>query len=47
MKRGTERRVAIYLRISLDQTGEGLAVQRQRDDCIRIVRERGWTLVGE
>eukprot|EP01031_Cornospumella_fuschlensis_P050701 gene50701-62016_t len=27
------RRAAIYLRISLDQTGEGLAVERQRKEC--------------
>ncbi|MEV4164247.1 recombinase family protein [Nonomuraea dietziae] len=38
-------RAAIYLRISLDQTGEGLAVERQREDCERIARERGWTVV--
>lgn len=43
----TARRAAIYLRISLDQTGEGLAVQRQREDCLRIVRERKWTLTDE
>lgn len=41
------RRAAIYLRISLDQTGEGLAVARQRDDCIKIVEQRGWELAGE
>lgn len=37
----------MYLRISLDQTGEGLAVARQRDDCAAIIRQRGWKLVGE
>jgi len=40
-------RAVLYLRVSLDRTGEGLAVERQRDECERIVRERGWTLVGE
>lgn len=45
-KIGTPR-AAIYLRISLDQTGEGLAIQRQREDCRRIIKERGWTLIGE
>ena len=34
---------AIYLRVSLDRTGEGLAVDRQREDCERLVELRGWT----
>lgn len=38
-------RAAIYLRVSLDATGEGLAVERQREDCERIVKERGWIQV--
>lgn len=38
-------RAAIYLRVSLDATGEGLAVERQRHDCQRIARDRGWTVV--
>lgn len=38
-------RAAIYLRVSLDQTGEGLAVERQREDCEDIARSRGWTVV--
>lgn len=41
------RRAAIYLRISLDQTGEGLAIARQRDECTRIISERGWKPVRE
>lgn len=41
------RRAALYLRISLDATGEMLAVERQREDCLRICAERGWTVVGE
>lgn len=40
-----EVKTAIYLRVSLDATGEGLAVERQREDCERIARERGWTIV--
>jgi DNA invertase Pin-like site-specific DNA recombinase len=38
------KRAAIYLRISLDKHGDGLAVDRQKADCIRVVTERGWTL---
>ncbi|WP_433629144.1 recombinase family protein [Nocardia sp. CA-120079] len=38
-------RAAIYLRVSLDLTGEGLAVERQREDCIGIAESRGWTVV--
>lgn len=40
-------RCAIYLRISLDHTGDELAVKRQRQDCQRIAKDRGWTVVGE
>lgn len=38
---------ALYLRVSLDTTGEHLAVARQREDCRRIAMERGWTVVEE
>ncbi|WP_068060327.1 recombinase family protein [Nocardia xishanensis] len=38
-------RAVIYLRVSLDQTGEGLAVERQREDCEVIAKSRGWTVV--
>jgi site-specific DNA recombinase len=41
------RRAAVYLRISLDATGEGLAVDRQRKECQRILDARGWQLAGE
>ncbi|HEV7980591.1 recombinase family protein [Amycolatopsis sp.] len=41
------RRCAIYLRVSLDATGEQLAVQRQRADCQRIADQRGWQIIGE
>lgn len=37
------RRVAIYCRISQDRVGAGLGVERQRQDCERLVAERGWT----
>lgn len=40
-------RAVLYLRVSLDKTGEGLAVERQREDCLRILRERGWIFVTE
>jgi len=35
---------AAYCRISSDPTGEGLGVERQRDDCAALVAARGWTL---
>ncbi|WP_166786236.1 recombinase family protein [Cryobacterium lyxosi] len=43
----TRTRAAVYLRISRDDLATGLAVERQREDCLRIVTERGWSLVGE
>lgn len=39
--------VALYLRVSLDATGERLAVDRQQKECLRIADDRGWTVVGE
>jgi DNA invertase Pin-like site-specific DNA recombinase len=42
-----KRKAAIYLRISLDQTGEGLAIERQREDCERLAMSKGWNIVGE
>ena len=39
-------RAAIYLRVSLDREMDGLAIDRQRDDCLRIIADRGWTVVG-
>ena len=39
------RRAAAYLRVSLDSTGEGLAVDRQRESCLSIIAARGWELV--
>lgn len=38
---------AIYLRVSLDSTGEELAIKRQREDALKIIASRGWTVVGE
>ncbi len=38
---------ALYLRVSLDTTGEHLAVDRQREDCQRIAAERGWAIAAE
>ena len=36
---------AIYLRQSMDRTGEGLAVDRQRSDAETLVKLRGWDVV--
>lgn len=36
------RNAVIYLRISLDPGGEGAGVARQRTDCERICKQRGW-----
>jgi site-specific DNA recombinase len=41
------RKCALYLRVSLDPTGEELAIQRQREDCLRIAAQREWTVVAE
>ena len=38
---------AIYLRVSLDATGEQLAIARQRADCAEILQARGWALAAE
>ena len=43
----TTIRCVLYMRISLDLTGEGLAIERQRQDCKRIALERGWITVRE
>ncbi|WP_270365318.1 recombinase family protein [Microbacterium algeriense] len=40
-------RAAVYLRISLDRTGEEAAVERQLDDCLAIIAQRGWEQAGE
>src|SRR4051812_31141341 len=33
---------AIYCRISLDRSGDGLGVDRQGPLCLRVAWERGW-----
>ncbi|MGH3616326.1 MAG: recombinase family protein [Pseudonocardia sp.] len=37
-------RAGVYTRISLDRTGEGAGVERQDEDCRRLIEQRGWTL---
>ncbi|MEV2240465.1 recombinase family protein [Micromonospora sp. NPDC049891] len=37
----------IYLRQSIDRTGDELAVQRQRKDARRLARQRGWSIEAE
>ncbi|MFF0876853.1 recombinase family protein [Micromonospora aurantiaca (nom. illeg.)] len=37
----------IYLRQSVDRTGDELAVQRQQTDARRLARQRGWTVAAE
>ena len=38
---------ALYLRQSLDLTGEGLAVDRQREDDRKLAARRGWQITAE
>ncbi|MFZ2509680.1 MAG: recombinase family protein, partial [Gordonia sp. (in: high G+C Gram-positive bacteria)] len=40
------RRAAIYTRISLDASGDGLGVTRQEEDARAIVSSRGWEVAG-
>ncbi|CAM4046912.1 recombinase family protein [Helcobacillus massiliensis] len=40
-------RAAVYLRISQDREMDGLAIERQREDCLEIVERNGWQLAGE
>ncbi len=40
-------RVALYLRISKDDARTGLAVERQRNDCLALIQRKGWTLAEE
>src|SRR5262252_7677844 len=37
---------AMYARISRDDAGDGLGVQRQLQDCAALLRRRGWTNAG-
>ena len=41
------RSAAIYARISSEQTGQALGVQRQLEDCRMLATERGWTVAEE
>lgn len=43
----TTVRAGLYLRISEDQTGEGLGIARQRAECLALCERRGWTVVEE
>lgn len=38
-------RTALYLRISEDRTGEGLALERQEADCRALCAAKGWVIV--
>jgi site-specific DNA recombinase len=38
-------RAGIYCRISRDWGGKQLGVERQREDCLKIARNRGWQVV--
>ncbi|KRA23720.1 hypothetical protein ASD65_04215 [Microbacterium sp. Root61] len=40
----TPLRAAVYLRISEDKKADGLAIERQRGDCIALVEQKGWSL---
>jgi site-specific DNA recombinase len=42
-----ERAAAIYARISSDQTGQALGVQRQLEDCRKLATDRGWVVAEE
>lgn len=46
-KPSTALRAAVYCRISLDRSGEGLGVERQRQACLKLATERGWTVDSE
>lgn len=39
------RKCAVYLRISLDRRMDGLAIDRQREDCVKLAEFRGWDVV--
>lgn len=40
-------RALVYLRQSLDRDGTGAAVERQRQDCRKLCKTRGWTVTAE
>lgn len=39
------RRAAIYLRISQDREMDGLAIDRQREDCENLAQFRRWDVI--
>src|SRR5687767_4153737 len=39
-------RAALYLRISRDDLGDGLGVERQKQDCVALCEQKGWTATG-
>ena len=41
------KRAAVYLRISLDRSGDEAAVDRQLEDCLAIIAQRGWAQAGD
>jgi site-specific DNA recombinase len=41
---GAGQRAVIYVRISLDKTGEALGVTRQQEACEQLAAARGWTV---
>ena len=40
-----QRRAALYLRMSLDSTGEGLGIERQRAECEAVAKAKSWQIV--
>ncbi|MDT5181978.1 MAG: hypothetical protein QOI29_136, partial [Mycobacterium sp.] len=34
---------AVYLRQSVDRYGDELAISRQREDCLKLCDQRGWS----
>jgi DNA invertase Pin-like site-specific DNA recombinase len=40
-------RTCLYLRISTDKSGDGLGIERQREDCRKLAEQRGWSVVHE
>lgn len=44
MQTGPALRAAVYLRISEDKKADGLAIERQRGDCLALIEQKGWTL---
>jgi site-specific DNA recombinase len=43
--RDKQRRAAVYLRMSLDSTGDGLGIERQRVECEQVARVKNWQIV--